>query len=100
ERRARRVEAHGLCLLGEVAAAHDPPEAGASERHYRDAIRAADKQGLRPMIARSHLGLGRLYARVGRTTEAREHLTIAATMYRDMDMRFWLEQAEAVLREL
>ena len=27
-----------------------------------------------------------------------ESLTTAATMYREMDMRFWLEQAEAELR--
>jgi hypothetical protein len=27
--------------------------------------------------------------------EAHEHLTTATTMYREMDMRFWLEQAEA-----
>ena len=27
--------------------------------------------------------------------QAQEHLTTATTMYREMDMRFWLEQAEA-----
>jgi hypothetical protein len=31
---------------------------------------------------------------------AQEHLTTATTMYREMDMRFWLEQAEAEMREL
>ena len=95
ERGTRRGEAPGLCLLGEVAAAHDPPEAEAAERHYRDAIRVAGELGLRPIIARSHLGLRRLYVRVGRRNEAREHLIAAATMYREMDMRFYLEQAEA-----
>ena len=29
----------------------------------------------------------------GRRQEAQEHLTIATTMYREMDMRFWLEKA-------
>ena len=34
----------------------------------------------------------------GRQRErAKEHLTTATTMYREMDMRFWLEQAEAEL---
>ena len=28
-------------------------------------------------------------------TQAQEHLTTATTMYREMDMRFWLEKAEA-----
>jgi len=31
---------------------------------------------------------------------AREHLTIAATMFRDMDMRFRLERAEQQIEEL
>ena len=30
----------------------------------------------------------------------REHVTTAVTMHRVMDMRFWLEQAEAEMREL
>jgi hypothetical protein len=31
---------------------------------------------------------------------AREHLTTAVTMYREMGMRFWLAQAEAEMRAL
>jgi hypothetical protein len=42
-----------------------------------------------------HAGLGNLYRRTGKGEEAREHLITATTMYREMDMRFWLEQAEA-----
>ena len=40
------------------------------------------------------------YRRTGRRDEARDHLTTATTMYREMDMRFWLEQAEAEMSEL
>jgi hypothetical protein len=29
----------------------------------------------------------------------REHLTISTTMYREMDMRFYLEQAKAEARQ-
>ena len=50
---------------------------------------------MRPLLARCKLGLGQLYRRVGGREQAQEHLTIATTMYREMDMRFWLEQAEA-----
>ena len=32
--------------------------------------------------------------------QAQEHLTTATTMYREMGMRFWLEQAEAEMRQL
>ena len=42
----------------------------------------------------SSLGLGKLSRHVGKRKQAREHLTTATTMYREMDMRFWLEQAE------
>ena len=49
---------------------------------------------MRPLIAHCHLGLGKLYRRTGDREQAQERLTIAATMYREMDMRFWLERAE------
>jgi len=49
---------------------------------------------MRPLIAHCHLGLGKLYRRTGKGEEAREHLITAATMYREMDMPFWLKQAE------
>jgi hypothetical protein len=32
--------------------------------------------------------------------QAQEHLTTATTMYREMDMRFWLEQAEGAVSRL
>ena len=55
---------------------------------------------MRPLVAHCHLGLGKLYRRTGKREQAQEHLTTATTMYREMDMRFWLEQAEAEMREL
>jgi hypothetical protein len=55
---------------------------------------------MRPLIAHCHLGLGKLYPRTGEREQAQEHLTTAVSMYREMDMLFWLEQAEAELREL
>jgi hypothetical protein len=55
---------------------------------------------MRPLVAHCHLGLGKLYRNTGKRQEATEHLTIATTMYREMDMRFWLSRAEAEVREL
>jgi hypothetical protein len=52
---------------------------------------------MRPLVAHCHVGLGKLYRRVGKHDQAREHLNTATTMYREMDMGFWLEQAEAAL---
>ena len=43
-------------------------------------------------------GFGKLYRRIDNRENARQHLTTGATMFSEMDMRFWLEQAEAELR--
>jgi len=51
--------------------------------------------GMHPLVAHCHFGLGKLYQRTGKREEAREQLSTATTMYRDTDMRFYLEQAEA-----
>jgi hypothetical protein len=53
---------------------------------------------MRPLVAHCHLGLSKLFRRTGNRAKAEEHLTTATTMYREMDMRFWLEQAEAELQ--
>jgi tetratricopeptide (TPR) repeat protein len=96
----RGYEAWALRLLGEIASRRDPPEVVQAEDHYHQAFGLADELGMRPLGAHCHLGLGKLYGRTGKRVEAREHLTTAMTMYREMDMRFWLEKAEAEMREL
>ena len=50
--------------------------------------------------AHCHLSLGKLFRRTGKRKRAHQHLTTAAAMYREMGVRFWLEQAEAELRQL
>ena len=55
---------------------------------------------MRPLVAHCHLGLGKLYRRTGSREQAHEHLTTATTMYREMDMRFWLPEAEAAMAGL
>jgi hypothetical protein len=49
---------------------------------------------MRPLVAHCRLGLGKLFARTGKSEQAPEHLTTATTMYREMGMTYWLEQAE------
>ena len=46
------------------------------------------------------LGLGKLSRRTGQREQARAQLTTATTMYREMGMTYWLEQAEAEMRQL
>ena len=52
------------------------------------------------LVAHCHLGLGKLYRRTGEREQAQEQLITATTMYREMGMTYWFEQAEAELREL
>ena len=92
--------AHALHLLGDIATHPDRFDAESGEAHYRKALALAEPRGMRPLVAHCHLGLGKLFRRTGTRDQAREHLTIATAMYREMDMRFWLEQAEAEMREL
>jgi len=98
--RERGHEAWALRVLGEIAARRDPPDVETAEEHYRLALALAEELGMRPLLTHCHLGLGRLYRRLGRGQEAQQHLAIATTMYREMDMRFWLAQAEAELAAL
>jgi tetratricopeptide (TPR) repeat protein len=94
----RGFEAWALRLQAEIALAAQPPDAAAAEERYREAKALAGALEMRPLLAHCHLGLGKLYRRTGKREEAQEHLTTATTMYREMDMRFWLEQAEGELR--
>ncbi|PYN83545.1 MAG: hypothetical protein DMD87_29975 [Candidatus Rokuibacteriota bacterium] len=92
--------AWALRALGEIASHRDPPDTEKAEASYRQAMVLADELGMRPIVAHCHLGLGKLYARTGKPEQAREHLTTATTMYREMDMRFWLDQTEAEVSRL
>jgi class 3 adenylate cyclase/tetratricopeptide (TPR) repeat protein len=87
--------AYALHLLGDIATHPDRFDAESGEAYYRKAMAVAEPRGMRPLVAHCHLGLGSLYRRTGKRQEAQEHLTSATTMYREMDMRFWLEKAEA-----
>ena len=95
EHKRRAHQAWALRALGEIASHRDPPDTEKAEASYRQAMALADELGMRPIVAHCHLGLGKLYRRVGRCDEASDHLASATRMYREMDMGFWLQQAEA-----
>ncbi len=92
--------AHAVHLLGDIATYPDRFDAQSAQAHYREALALAEPRGMRPLVAHCHLGLAKLYRQSGMRPDAQEHLTIATTMYREMDMPFWLEQAGAEARAL
>jgi hypothetical protein len=53
-----------------------------------------------PLIAHCHVGLGKLHRQSGNLQQAKEHLTTATAMMREMEMGLWLERAEAEFKEL
>jgi tetratricopeptide (TPR) repeat protein len=96
-RQERTNQAYALRLLGEIAARREAPEADQAGNCYHQAIALAEALGMRPLQAHCHLGLGILYAKLGQQEPARTALSTAITLYRAMDMTFWLPQTEAAL---
>jgi predicted ATPase/class 3 adenylate cyclase len=96
----RSQEAWALRLLGEIESRRDAASGEAAEVHFRQALALSSELGLRPLTAHCHLGLGRLIRRDGQQAKAREDFATAKTMWREMDVRFWFERAEAEMRQL
>jgi class 3 adenylate cyclase/tetratricopeptide (TPR) repeat protein len=93
---ARGSEAHALCLAGDVASTGGTEDV---EGYYREALALASELGMRPLIAHCHLGLGKFYRQTGKLEQSRDHLSLATTMYGEMDMKFWLDKSDTELKE-
>jgi len=71
------------------------PDFALAESNYTAALVLAESHGMRPLVAHCHAGLARLCRRSGKRQQAQEQFATATRMYREMDMRFYLKQAEA-----
>jgi tetratricopeptide (TPR) repeat protein len=91
----RGFEAEARHVLARIAAGGGVTELDAAHRHYERASALAAELGMRPLQARCHLGLAGLYQRTAKLDQAKDHLTTARKMFREMEMGFWLEQSEA-----
>jgi tetratricopeptide (TPR) repeat protein len=100
ERCERGAEAWALQRLGEIHAQCEPPDTEQAETYYHQALALAEELGQRPLQAHCHRGLGILYAQTGQAEQARVALSAAITLYRAMDMTFWLPQTEAALAQV
>jgi class 3 adenylate cyclase/tetratricopeptide (TPR) repeat protein len=89
----RAQEASARLVLGEIAA--DQDDFAAAEEHAEAARAQAQALGLRPLVAQCHLFRGLLARRAGQLASAREALSAAATLFRDIGARHWVELAEA-----
>ena len=92
----------GLCPAPprrDIAARREPIQTEQAEIHYRQALTLAAELGMRPLQAHCHRGLGMLHRRTGQQAQSRTELLAAITLYRAMEMPFWLPQTEAALSE-
>ena len=100
ERGERGLEASVLWLLGEISSRGPAPEDERSEGCYRQALALGEEFGMRPLSAHCHAGLAKISRRMGKQDLARQHLRTATAMYREMDMRLSLGQAEVEMSGL
>ena len=100
EHQERGHEAWALHLLAAVHAGGDASGLEKAEDGYRAALTLAVELGMRPLAAHCHLGLGRLFGKIGRPDHAREQLAMAAALYRAMAMPVWEDRVDTELRRL
>ena len=100
EHRGRGDQAWALRLRAEVLSCGDIPDFRQAEDLYQQARVLAEELGMRPLVAHCHFGLGKLHDRIGERTAGEECLIKARAMYRRLDMRSWLDRAEAARNQL
>lgn len=91
----RAHEAKALCLLAAVHARQD--DSHEARRLYREGMTLGEALGMRPLVARCQLGLGRLAAAAGDRSAGCAEIERAAATFRELDMPYWLAQAQPAL---
>src|SRR5262249_36154310 len=94
----RGSEAVALHCLGTIASSLDVRDAETAEGHYHQALTLSTDLGMLPPAAPCPLAPGTPSRRTGKHEQVREHLATATTMYREMEMTYWVEKAEAELQ--
>ena len=90
-------EGQALRLHAEIAAHRVLPKRESAETAYHQAQALAEAYGMRPLLAHCHFGLGTLYETLDQPEPACRELSLAAELFRSMDLTLWLSQAEAAL---
>ena len=98
--RQRGDEARTLYLLGNIHGYGDSANPNHARAAYQEALALAHELGMRPLEAQCHLALGELAAKMGDKQRARDHLSVAVRMFREMGIQTWPEHAESALKAL
>jgi predicted ATPase/class 3 adenylate cyclase len=100
QREERGFAAWALYYMAKIQSREGSEQMQQAIQSYGEAVEQAKELRMRPLLAHSHLGLGQLYLKKGEPKEARSELLAAIDLYRNMDMRFWLPQAESALAQI
>jgi tetratricopeptide (TPR) repeat protein len=100
EKSERGHEAYALHLLGEVVARRAPEDPRAADAAFGQASILAEELSMRPLLAHCLVSRARLDRQTGRTESARQLFEAGIEAFRELDMPFWLDQAEAEARSL
>ena len=92
-------QAYALHLLGEIASRREPPERDQAEAAYQQGLTLAEELGMRPLSPLPSWP-GPILRQVDQPEQAHVELVIAVTLYRAMEMTFWLPSAEAALAQI
>ena len=96
----RGREAWILRQLGKIHARRNPSDVDRIELFYRQALKQAEELKMRPLIAHSHFSIGELYTQIGQSDMARKELSTAIDLYRLMEMKVGLREAEIALAKI
>ncbi len=94
----------GQCIsyrvLAMAAAKKDPPNWNSVDEILGTCLSLAEKRGERPHLAITHFRYAEMLQQKGDHNAAREQLGQATALFREMEMTWWLEQAEALGKHL
>jgi class 3 adenylate cyclase/tetratricopeptide (TPR) repeat protein len=80
-------------LLGDISLHPDRADLESARSHYEAALESGRLLGIRPLIARCQLGLGRLYTRSGSAALGLKAIKLAESMAGEMGMDYWRDVA-------
>lgn len=85
ERGERGHEAHGLFVLGEIAARMEPADEDHALQCYRSALVRAEDLGMEPLAAQCHMALGRFFSGA-ESAKANEHTLKAKELFQGLGL--------------
>ena len=87
-------------VLAMVAEQETPHDWNKVDEHMTESFRLAKERGARPELAVTHFRYAELLQQKSDLPKAREQLNKASALFSEMEMNWWLEQAEALRKNL